>query len=127
VLDAKGVDAISKLPTKQELMQNTAVAIKQTSVKLARVLKQAGFGPSLTPTPTYPDTGPNPGPYLAPTHTRPLTPHPSSLTPHPSPQAGGRGAAYRQGRQGGAGQQARARGQRHEHQARRQLEPTSLC
>lgn len=42
VLDAKGVDAISKLPTKQELMQNTAVAIKQTSVKLARVLKQAG-------------------------------------------------------------------------------------
>jgi hypothetical protein len=69
VLDAKGVDAISKLPTKQELMQNTAVAIKQTSVKLARVLKQAGFGPSLTPTPTYPDTGPNPGPYLAPTQT----------------------------------------------------------
>jgi large subunit ribosomal protein L10 len=42
VLDAKGVDAISKLPTKQELMQSTAVAIKQTSVKLARVLKQAG-------------------------------------------------------------------------------------
>merc|ERR1711865_482765 len=31
VLDAKGVDAISKLPTKQELMQSTAVAIKQTS------------------------------------------------------------------------------------------------
>lgn len=41
VLDGKGVDAISKLPTKQELMQDTAVAIKQTSVKLARVLKQA--------------------------------------------------------------------------------------
>ena len=40
MLDAKGVDAISKLPTKQELMQSTAVAIKQTSVKLARVLKQ---------------------------------------------------------------------------------------
>ena len=38
VLDAKGVDAISKLPTKQELMQSTAVAIKQTSVQLALTL-----------------------------------------------------------------------------------------
>jgi large subunit ribosomal protein L10 len=42
ILDAKGVDAVSKLPTKQELMQSTAIALKQTSVKLARVLKQAG-------------------------------------------------------------------------------------
>merc|ERR1711908_136733 len=42
VLDGKGVEAISKLPTKQELMQQTAIALKMVPTKLARSLKQAG-------------------------------------------------------------------------------------
>jgi len=42
VVDAQGVDAISKLPTKQELMAQTATDIKLVTVKLARVIKKAG-------------------------------------------------------------------------------------
>ena len=42
VLDGKGVEAISKLPTKQELMQQPAIALKMVPPKLARSLKQAG-------------------------------------------------------------------------------------
>merc|ERR1712070_207463 len=40
--DGEGVEAISKLPTKQELMQQTAIALKMVPTKLARSLKQAG-------------------------------------------------------------------------------------
>merc|ERR1719453_1366540 len=42
LLDKKGVVAITKLPTKQELMQQTAVSLKQLPTKLARSLNQAG-------------------------------------------------------------------------------------
>jgi len=42
VMDAKGVKAVSKLPTKQELMAQTATDIKLVTTKLARVIKQAG-------------------------------------------------------------------------------------
>merc|ERR1712070_784115 len=42
VLDSKGVVAVSKLPTKQELMQQTAVSLKLVPTKLARSLKAAG-------------------------------------------------------------------------------------
>jgi len=42
VLDTKGVVAITKLPTKQELMQQTAVLLKAMPTKLARYLNEAG-------------------------------------------------------------------------------------
>merc|ERR1711967_174377 len=42
VLDSKGVVAISKLPTKQELMPQAAVSLKLVPTKLARSLKAAG-------------------------------------------------------------------------------------
>ena len=42
VLDKKGVVAITKLPTKQELMGQTAVLLKALPTKLARTLDQAG-------------------------------------------------------------------------------------
>lgn len=41
-LDPKGVVAITKLPTKQELMQKTAVLLKALPSKLARSVDQAG-------------------------------------------------------------------------------------
>ena len=41
-LDQKGVEAITKLPTKQELMGTTAVLLKALPTKLARTLHQAG-------------------------------------------------------------------------------------
>ena len=41
VLDADGIDAVSKLPTKQELMGTTAVLLKAMPQKLARLLKEA--------------------------------------------------------------------------------------
>lgn len=41
-LDEKGVEAITKLPTKQELMGQTAVLLKALPTKLARTLDQAG-------------------------------------------------------------------------------------
>ena len=43
-LDAKGVVAITKLPTKQELMQQTAIMLKALPTKLARTLNEAGAG-----------------------------------------------------------------------------------
>merc|ERR1711937_720471 len=42
LLDKKGVVAITKLPTKQELMQSTAVLLKALPTKLARSLNEAG-------------------------------------------------------------------------------------
>ena len=42
VLDKAGVVAVTKLPTKQELMQQTAVMLKQLPTKLARTLNEAG-------------------------------------------------------------------------------------
>ena len=42
LLDKKGVVAITKLPTKQELMQTTAVLVKALPTKLARTLNEAG-------------------------------------------------------------------------------------
>lgn len=44
LLDKKGVIAITKLPTKQELMGKTAVLLKALPTKLARSLDQAGAG-----------------------------------------------------------------------------------
>ena len=41
MLDPDGIDAVSKLPTKQELMGQTASRIKALPAKLARLLKQA--------------------------------------------------------------------------------------
>lgn len=41
-LDKKGVIQITKLPTKQELMGQTAMLIKQLPTKLARSLNNAG-------------------------------------------------------------------------------------
>jgi len=41
-LDFDGVKAVTKLPTKQELMQQTAVLVKALPAKLARTLDQAG-------------------------------------------------------------------------------------
>merc|ERR1719267_27817 len=42
LLDKKGVEAITKLPTKQELMGSTAVLLKAIPTKLARTLNAAG-------------------------------------------------------------------------------------
>ena len=42
MLDKKGVIQITKLPTKQELMGQTAMLIKQLPTKLARSLNTAG-------------------------------------------------------------------------------------
>ena len=42
VLDGKGVEAVSKLPTKQELMGKTALLLKALPTKLARSLNEAG-------------------------------------------------------------------------------------
>lgn len=42
LLDGKGVETISKLPTKQELMQTTATLLNSLPLKLARALDQAG-------------------------------------------------------------------------------------
>lgn len=42
LLDKKGVVAITKLPTKKELMGTTAVLLKALPTKLARTLNQAG-------------------------------------------------------------------------------------
>lgn len=41
-LDAKGVTAVAKLPTKQEMMGKTAILLKALPTKLARTLDQAG-------------------------------------------------------------------------------------
>jgi len=41
VLDAEGVEAVTKLPTKQELMGQTAALLKALPTKLARSLKAA--------------------------------------------------------------------------------------
>lgn len=41
VLDPKGIEAVTKLPTKQELMGTTAVLLKALPTKLARTLKSA--------------------------------------------------------------------------------------
>ena len=41
VLDAAGVEAVTKLPTKQELMGKTAMLMKALPTKLARGLKEA--------------------------------------------------------------------------------------
>ena len=41
VLDPKGIEAVTKLPTKKELMGNTAVLLKMLPTKLARSLKAA--------------------------------------------------------------------------------------
>ena len=41
-LDKKGIEAVTKLPTKQELMQNTAIMLKKMPQKLASALNQAG-------------------------------------------------------------------------------------
>ena len=42
LLDFKGIEAVTKLPTKQELMGQTAVLLKQIPSKLARALNNAG-------------------------------------------------------------------------------------
>jgi len=42
MLDAKGVAAVAKLPTKQEMMGKTAILLKALPTKLARTLNQAG-------------------------------------------------------------------------------------
>eukprot|EP00965_Chrysotila_dentata_P177598 5866995-Pleurochrysis_carterae.AAC.4 len=42
VLDREGIEAVSKLPTKQELMGKTATLLKCLPAKLARGLKGAG-------------------------------------------------------------------------------------
>jgi len=44
VLDKKGVEAVTKLPTKQELMGQTAIMLKALPTKLARTLHEAGAG-----------------------------------------------------------------------------------
>lgn len=44
VLDRKGVEAVTKLPTKQELMGQTAIMLKALPTKLARTLHEAGAG-----------------------------------------------------------------------------------
>eukprot|EP00967_Tisochrysis_lutea_P142372 scaffold262917_cov30-Tisochrysis_lutea.AAC.2 len=41
-MDADGVEAVTKLPTKQELMQKTAFLLKSLPAKLARALDEAG-------------------------------------------------------------------------------------
>ena len=41
-LDGKGVAAVAKLPTKQEMMGKTAILLKALPTKLARTLDQAG-------------------------------------------------------------------------------------
>ncbi len=41
LLDSKGVVAISKLPTKQELMGTTASLLKALPFKLAKAVKEA--------------------------------------------------------------------------------------
>jgi len=41
VVDAKGIEAVTKLPTKQELMGTTAALLKALPTKLARTLKAA--------------------------------------------------------------------------------------
>lgn len=42
LLDSKGVEAISKLPTKQDLMGQTATLVKMVTSNLARSIDQAG-------------------------------------------------------------------------------------
>jgi ribosomal protein L10 len=42
VMDAKGIEDVSSLPTKQELMQKTASLLAMLPAKLARALDQAG-------------------------------------------------------------------------------------
>merc|ERR1719393_1158994 len=42
VLDADGIERVSKLPTKQELMGQTAGMLKSMPQKLARLIKSAG-------------------------------------------------------------------------------------
>lgn len=42
VLDGNGIEAVSKLPTKQELMGKTATLLKCLPTKLARSVKEAG-------------------------------------------------------------------------------------
>ena len=41
ILDKKGVEAVSKLPTKRDLMQKTALLLKGLPAKIAKGLKQA--------------------------------------------------------------------------------------
>ena len=41
-LDKKGIEAVTKLPTKQELMGTTATLLKVLPTKLARTLNNAG-------------------------------------------------------------------------------------
>jgi len=41
-MDAKGIEDVSNLPTKQELMQKTASLLAMLPAKLARALDQAG-------------------------------------------------------------------------------------
>lgn len=41
ILDPKGIEAVTKLPTKQELMATTAALIKAVPTKLARSIKAA--------------------------------------------------------------------------------------
>merc|ERR1719217_1623392 len=42
LLDKKAIEAVTKLPTKQELMGQTAVLLKALPTKLARTLNNAG-------------------------------------------------------------------------------------
>merc|ERR1711871_1128975 len=42
LMDKAGIEAVTKLPTKQELMGQTAVLLKAMPTKLARLLNQAG-------------------------------------------------------------------------------------
>ena len=44
LLDSKGVETISKLPTKKELMQKTASLLNMLPQKLAKALDMAGAG-----------------------------------------------------------------------------------
>jgi len=44
ILDAKGIEAVTKLPTKQELMGQTAMLLKALPTKLARSVKGADAG-----------------------------------------------------------------------------------
>merc|ERR1711871_780110 len=41
-LDPEGIEAVTKLPTKQELMGKTAILLKALPTKLARTLNEAG-------------------------------------------------------------------------------------
>ena len=41
IVDPKGIEAVTKLPTKQELMATTAALMKALPTKLARTLKAA--------------------------------------------------------------------------------------